>query len=92
MKKVILTAAFSLVVISVSAQQSSPLEKPQDPTSNKPSAAQDVVANVAGQPAVQYVEGQPRVQPVEGQPAVQYVEGQTTPIKPFVEPLKEGKK
>ncbi len=87
MKKVILTAAFSLVVIAVSAQQSIPLEKPQDPTSNKPSAqyakAQDVVANVAGQPAVQYVEGQPRVQPVEGQ---------TTPIKPFVEPLKEGKK
>jgi ABC-type lipoprotein release transport system permease subunit len=64
MKKVILTAAFSLVgVIAVSAQQSTPLEKPQDSTSNKPSEQYTKI--------LPYVEGQS----VEGQPAVQSVEG-----------------
>jgi hypothetical protein len=78
MKKVILTAAFSLVgVIAVSAQQSTPLEKPQDSTSNKPSEQYTKI--------LPYVEGQPAVQSVEGMP-VQSVEGKK------MEPLKEDKK
>jgi hypothetical protein len=69
MKKVILTAAFSLVgVIAVSAQQSTPLEKPQETTSN--------------QSAVQYDEGQPRVQNVKGQDPIQPVEGQSEATEP----------
>jgi hypothetical protein len=83
MKKVILTAAFSLVgVIAVSAQQSTPLEKPQDSTSNKPSEQYTkILPYVEGQS----VEGQPAVQSVEGMP-VQSVEGKK------MEPLKEDKK
>jgi hypothetical protein len=42
MKKVILTAAFSLVgVIAVSAQQSTPLEKPQETISPQASVPQE---------------------------------------------------
>ena len=84
MKKVILTAAFSLVVISVSAQQSTPLEKPQETTSS--------------QPSVQPVEGQS--QPEIGEMKVKSTPDSPQELSTMpstieekkVEPLKEDKK
>ena len=85
MKKVILTAAFSLVgVIAVSAQQSTPLEKPQETTSS--------------QPSVQPVEGQS--QPEIGEMKVKSTPDSPQELSTMpstieekkVEPLKEDKK
>ena len=85
MKKVILTAAFSLVgVIAVSAQQSTPLEKPQENTIPHNSVLQE---QSQSQPEI----GEMKVKSTPDSPQELSTMPSTIEEKK-VEPLKEDKK
>ena len=85
MKKVILTAAFSLVgVIAVSAQQSTPLEKPQENTIPQNSVLQE---QSQSQPEI----GEMKVKSTPDSPQELSTMPSTLEEKK-VEPLKEDKK